>query len=761
MDDRVHLFGIRHHGPGSAASLIAALDALQPEAVLIEGPPEADPLIAYSTAAGMRPPIALLAYAVDDPGTAVFFPFAAFSPEWQAMRWALRHQRAVRFIDWPAAVSLAVRAPTRSDTTEPAARDARQSEPIDPDPLDRLAEASGYGDGEALWNALVESRGPARDVFAAIAEAMAELRATETADTAATWREARREAHMRLEIRKALKEQRGAIAVVVGAWHVPALKSQVSVADDRAILRDLPRNKIEMSWVPWTETRLAAASGYGAGVTSPAWYGHLWTLYETASAQAKASAFAATWQAKVANLLRAEGYAAAPSSVIDAARLALALGAMRGHATPGLAEMRDATLSALCHGEEAPFRVIETRLVIGDAVGSLDESVPQMPLAADLAGWQRRLRLKPEALEREIALDLRSEAGLAKSFLLHRLNLLDVPWGRLVDAEAGRGTFREVWHLLWTPELSVKLAEALVYGITIAQASAAAAIKRAELTTEIATLADLVRRCLLADLPAAAESCIDRLQAAAVGAGDVSDLMRAVPSLVAILRYGTARKIPIDPLAALVRTLATEVIAGIELACVNLDAEASDKVRAAMIDFDAALTLLADDHLSTEWTRRLMRLIDGAAVAPLLAGSALRILYDRSALQAQALDAAFSRALSPAVPPNDAGRWLEGFLGSAAEVMLQDRTLLDLIDRWLGDQPEESFIEVLPVLRRSFCTFSAPERRRLLAEIDKERRVPARARGTDTLDSPGFRKALPLLRAILGIDSGMKPDDEP
>ena len=29
MDDRLHLFGIRHHGPGSAASLVAALDALR------------------------------------------------------------------------------------------------------------------------------------------------------------------------------------------------------------------------------------------------------------------------------------------------------------------------------------------------------------------------------------------------------------------------------------------------------------------------------------------------------------------------------------------------------------------------------------------------------------------------------------------------------------------------------------------------------------------------------------------------------------
>src|SRR5215468_7796600 len=114
MDERVHLFGIRHHGPGSAASLVAALDALQPTAVLIEGPPEGDALISYAAAPDMRPPVALLAYAKDDPANAVFFPFAEFSPEWQAMRWSLRQQRPVRFIDWPAAMSLAEKAAHKS-----------------------------------------------------------------------------------------------------------------------------------------------------------------------------------------------------------------------------------------------------------------------------------------------------------------------------------------------------------------------------------------------------------------------------------------------------------------------------------------------------------------------------------------------------------------------------------------------------------------------------------------------------------------------
>jgi hypothetical protein len=388
--------------------------------------------------------------------------------------------------------------------------------------------------------------------------------------------------------------------------------------------------------------------------------------------------------------------------------------------------------------------------VVGEAIGNLDDSVPQMPLAADLALWQRRLRLKPETLEQDIALDLRSEAGLAKSVLLHRLDLLDVTWGRLLDAEAGRGTFREIWRLAWAPELSVKLAEALIYGITIEQAAAGSATARAAANGQISDLAELVRRCLLADLPDAAERCIAKLQAAAVGAVDVTKLMRAVPPLVSILRYGTARKMPVEALSALARALAVEVIAGVGLASRNLDDAAADEMRRAMTGFDATMTLIGDEHLSVEWNARLRALVDDPQVAPLVAGLALRLVYDRGSLSQETVAAAFSRALSPTVPPKAVGQWLEGFLGSSAEVILQDHTLRELVDTWLSEPGADDFIELLPVLRRAFGSFGMTERRRLLAEIGKGHRETPMA-AIARINSPGFEKALPLLFQILGI----------
>ena len=39
--------------------------------------------------------------------------------------------------------------------------------------------------------------------------------------------------------------------------------------DDAALLKGLPKAKVAATWVPWTYGRLATASGYGAGVSSP------------------------------------------------------------------------------------------------------------------------------------------------------------------------------------------------------------------------------------------------------------------------------------------------------------------------------------------------------------------------------------------------------------------------------------------------------------------------------------------------------------
>jgi hypothetical protein len=777
--DRLHIFGIRHHGPGSAASLVAALDALMPARVLIEGPPEADSLIRFAASPEMVPPIALLIHGADDPSLAAFYPFAEYSPEWQAMLWAARGGRPVRFIDLPAAHKLAATEASRtpSDADEDsddaqAALPAPSPDPVEPpqpeseftapriqrDPLGALAAIAGYDDGEAWWNAFIEHSAPGPQIFAAIGEAMSALRDHTPDDTAPEARRAleeHREAHMRLAIADALKETDGDVAVICGAWHVPALRRKVLRADDKATLRNLPKVKVTATWVPWTDTRLATGSGYGAGVISPGWYRHLWQSWHAHPAGDARSArhLAAHWLTRVARLLREGGRPVSTASVIEAARLAEALAALRGLSLPGLSEMREACLATLCMGETVPLKLIEERLVIGTDVGQIDDAVPQMPLAADLARQQRRLKLKPEGLDREAALDLRADAGLAKSLLLHRLALLNVPWGRLIELNRSRGTFRERWMLRWDPEFSVRLAEALIYGTTIEQAAGNAAFARARTADSLQILASTVESCLLAGLDSAARAAIALLQARATHSSDIAGLIAAMPPLANILRYGTAREMPATELRLLVTSMVEAVCAGLVHACRRLDDPSAEAMRSSLTAFNRAAAVLDDEHLEANWRAALARLTRDGDVAPLLRGFATRTLHDQNALDGRETAAHFSRALSPAAPLNEAGQWLDGFLSGGANILLHDTQLLAIIDGWMAQLSDGAFMGILPMLRRVFSSIDRAERRHLL---DRLRRPlsgeSAPADAASEAVAPGFAAALPLLLTILGLD---------
>src|SRR6266568_1027065 len=428
------VYGIRHHGPGSARSVRAALAGQRPDIVLIEGPPEADDLVALAADPDMRPPVALLGYVPGEPRQAAFWPFAVFSPEWQAITYALDAGVPVRFCDLPAAHQLALKA-ARTEQPEPRRRT---------DPVSELAAAAGYDDPERWWEDVVEHvPGPA--VFDALAEAISILRADAGPGEEAGSRDAVREAHMRRVLRRTAREGFERIAVICGAWHVPALRQMPSAAFDDRLLRGLPKVKATMTWVPWAYGRLSYASGYGAGIRSPGWYDHLFGCPGQPVER---------WLAKAAAVLRDQGIPASSAHVIESVRLAGALAALRGRPLAGLEEVTEAAHAVLCEGSDLLVALIQRQLVVGERLGTVPAATPMVPLQRDLQDQQRHLRLRPEAAPRDYDLDLRKPNDLARSRLLHRLALLKVAWGtRQQGRTKNIGTFRESWQLTWRPEL--------------------------------------------------------------------------------------------------------------------------------------------------------------------------------------------------------------------------------------------------------------------------------------------------------------------
>src|SRR5919201_4900739 len=349
------VFGVRHHGPGSARSLLQDLERLEPDCLLIEGPPDGNGLIDVAADAGLKPPVALLVYDPDQPRDAAFFPFAVFSPEWQAMRFGLKRGIPVRFVDLPVGVQVAH---ARAEREQLGGRLEIPS--IHADPLGELARAAGEPDGERWWERLAESRRTAADVFEAVAEAMTAVR-HEIGDEDP--RTMAREAAMRRDLRTAERQGFQRIAAVCGAWHVPALTDRPSAAADDRVLRALPKAvKTTAAWVPWTYGRLAVESGYGAGIDSPGWYEHLWSGLEPLTV---------SWMANVARVFRNDDLDVSSAHLIEAARLADTLAALRGRAVPSLSELNEAVRSVATQGSDVPMAVVRDELIVGRRIGTV------------------------------------------------------------------------------------------------------------------------------------------------------------------------------------------------------------------------------------------------------------------------------------------------------------------------------------------------------------------------------------------------------
>jgi hypothetical protein len=797
------------------------LEELRPDCVLVEGPPDAGGVLPLLAHAEMKPPVALLVYKPDEPRRAVYYPFAVFSPEWQAIHYTLSHDIPVRFMDLPAGIRLAqdkedeeravallkereAKDETPSTPDEQPKSDQSRAEETDTqdpeskienDPLSWLAEAAGFSDGERWWEHMVEHRRDGREIFAAILEMMSVLRAEVDAGRTTDDRrpttdgvpktagdnapiqssvnelarsrrssvvgrrssdeEAQREAHMRQTIRAARGEGFERVAVVCGAWHAPVLASMpASEKEDAALLKGLPAAKVQATWVPWTYGRLSYMSGYGAGMESPGWYHHLWTTREDVTIR---------WMSKVARLLREQDLDASTAHIIEAVRLAETLAALRDRPLPGLPELNEAILSVLLFANPLPMQLIHDKLIVGEILGEVPADTPMVPLQQDLIKEQKRLRMPVEATVRSLDLDLRKETDLERSQLLHRLNLLGVPWGRAERVSGGKkGTFHEVWRLQWQPELAVALIEAGAWGNTVLDAATASARNSAEQADDLPELTALVEQTILADLPDAIALIMQRVQDQAAVSSDVGHLMEALPPLASVMRYGDVRGTDAGMVGHVVDGLVARICIGLPGACASLNDEAAAEMYDRIMSVHGAISLLQNDEHSRSWQGVLKQLAghqdDEGRMAQhpyhgLIWGRACRLLMDGGALTSEVAARRMGLALSTASEPAQAAAWVEGFLKGSGLALLHDDELWAMMDEWVSGLRPDTFTAVLPLLRRTFATFAAPERRQIGERVKHgpAHRSASRTDGTAGFDVKRAEAVLPLISRILGV----------
>ncbi|WP_433532929.1 vWA domain-containing protein [Micromonospora sp. CA-263727] len=757
---RPYLIGVRHHSPALAAVVPALLDAAGAEVVCVELPADFQRWLPYLSDPDARAPLALVGSHGTD-GPMGFYPFADFSPELAAIRWARQRDVEVLCCDLPLTDPGWTCHPDPATESEPAAGggpDLAAGVPV-PGPRRSYAaalSASGTGrDGDDLWDRVVEVRAPGcpPDALRRAALGVGWAMRTDSAEgDGVPARDLARERHMRRVLAEAGADGRR-VAAVVGAFHAPALLAAatsdtgdgadaVAVAATRdgvapagpvrsVTTRPAPAtadgsDPAVTSLVPYGFDLLDSRSGYPAGIRDPRWQQ---SVFAAAGDPERIRAAAARAVTDLCRELRAAGHTAGTGEAAETVRLAGDLARLRGLPAPGRGELLEAVTTVLGQGEllgrgRALAKALETVLVGADR-GRIAPGTPRSGLGPAVEAELAALRLpNPDSPKsREVRLDpLRTELDGRREVLLQRLQVCGIGYGEptTVSGTGDGAALTTRWQLAWTPSVAARLDLVGVRGVTAALA--AAGTLRERFRREAADGGPTAAQ-LLTGLPDAArcdlpELVTDRLELVAAvlpGSGTLPELLAALDLLEGLRREhlpgttvesrGKAAELAVVLLDAAVRGLPG-------LAGSDAPADAAALVDLAVRAGEDRIGLRLDEALG-QLTRAGSSLIQGAALAA-------RVLLDLTDLET--LGTRVAGWIDAATGP-ETRRSLHRLLGgllTAAHPLLQSAPaaldpLLDRIER-LADA---DFLDRLPALRGGFDVLTPAARGRLLDTVSE------------------------------------------
>ena len=246
---------------------------------------------------------------------------------------------------------------------------------------------------------------------------------------------------------------------------------------------------------------------------------------------------------------------------------------------------------------------------------------------------------------------------------------------------------------------------------------------------------------------------LETLAARAARDADVLHLMEALPPLARAQRYGDVRRTDTTALRRVGEVLVVRICAGLGRAVVGLDADSAAVVRLRIDGVSSSVQLLAagersSSELQQRWLATLAELVDRPDLHGLLQGRIVRLLRDAEVLPDVALR--MKRALSSGTESAAKAAWVEGFFADGALLLIHDATLRALLDRWVGSLGADEFTDLLPLVRRTFGTFTAAERRTIAERLTAGERDVGAADEED-LDPERAARAVATVDILLGI----------
>ena len=726
MTGDYNIFGVRHLSPGAAYHLLRYLDEKKPSCILIEGPSDATALIPDMAGKGVRPPVAMLAYTTALPIETVLYPFALYSPEYQAILWGIRRRAELRFIDLPTDILLKLRQGRRADKDDALADEFYR---FQNELYDKLARHYDEDDYESFWERNFEHN-LNEDSFreglnlqsAQIRELLAD-REYEAAPRDFSHNQVR-EAYMRREILRAAADgfKPEKTVVVVGAYHTSGIDGELPPMSDKE-LKAIPRTVAQMTLMPYSYFRLSSRTGYGAGNRAPHYFELMWEAMRNGNP----SELSSTYMSRIARELRAKGDNASTASTIEAVRLANSLTSLRRGALPVLADLHDAVVTCFGGSEMSPVAEAINKVDIGTAIGKLPEGVSQTPVQEDMNQELKRLKLTDykQTVAQELSLDLREnlkvksrEAAfidLNRSTFLHRLKTLNIHFAEPVHVSQDSATWSEKWVLRWTPEVEIEVVEANLKGETLEIAAAYELRERLNECTDVALAARIIRQACECNLANMFDNALSILQRLLVDSNDFKETAAAARELSVLIQYGSLRRFNLESLIPILQQLFLRSSL-LLVSAASCDDKAATDIAAAinlmeMISQEQYETVDADT-----WQTELSRLAWRDDLNAKLSGVAFSILLEHDLASEDDCAREVSRRLSPGVPADLGAGWFEGLSGRNRYALLSRVSLWKELDGYIRNLDEEEFFRSVVFLRRAFGNFE-PNQKNSIAEL--------------------------------------------
>ena len=653
-----------------------------------------------------KPPIAVLAYTKEAPVRTILYPFAEYSPEYQAIQWCHNHHVTCRFIDLPSETFLAI---PECGMQEAEGEECRMNV------YEQLDQQSGEDGHDTFWERVMEQAGSMEAYHMGANSFGANIRNL-TAGRENDWAETvLREAYMRQQIKKAVDSgiEPENIVVVTGSYHVEGLKSWQEADED---LSKMPKVGANHTLMPYSYYRLSTRAGYGAGNKAPAYYALLWEGLKKGEPMYAVYSYLI----RLAKYQREKGNPISSASVIEAVRLAMSLASLRGGTIASLRDLRDAAQTCIGEGSVSNIILATADTEIGTTIGALPDGVSRTSIQEDFYRQLKDLKLEKyrELTAQDLMLDLRENRrvsseksafiDLHRSFFLHRLRVIQVSFAQQQAVNQDNATWSEHWVVRWSPEAEIELVESALKGDTIDGAASFAMKERVENAAKMGDIALVIEDACCCGMEKAVGYATAALQKMAVHAASVEDLAKTAQRLSVVIQYGNIRRIDAKPLEPILKQLFYRACLILESACVCDDA-ASKAVLTAVEQLNSVE--LAHDFLAhEEWIKVLNNISERDDLNTKLSGFAAAILLERGNMNTQQLRTEVSRRLSKGIPADLGAGWFEGLAMKNRYALIARLSLWESLNDYLVTLDDEEFKRALVFLRRAFADFSAVEK---------------------------------------------------